>query len=255
MDPILPELHSALADLEPEARRFRSFPPLPRAPPRHGSMPTYWVANVRQPVRLAARPSPAAAATTRPSSRSALIPPGACHHRNLESTHHHSIGTLSRDGDDTVSFHTNLNNVQRPPAADSPSAGTASGAAQCALAPHPALDQAAGYGGGGRIQTQARHPARPAHRGRHHTTGPPVAGAAYPGQQALSGFPSQQRHGDRSDIGSVADTFGCSRRFDASMSLRCPDSSIRSLSTSRGDSGGRRRRIGHSVVERRGSRK
>ena len=24
-------------------------------------------------------------------------------------THHHSIGTLWRDGDDTVSFHTNLN--------------------------------------------------------------------------------------------------------------------------------------------------
>ena len=31
--------------------------------------------------------------------------------------HHHSVGTLLRDGDDTVSFHTNLNAVRttRPP--------------------------------------------------------------------------------------------------------------------------------------------
>ena len=35
----------------------------------------------------------------------------------LESTHHHSIGTLWRDGDDTVSFHTNLNSthIAQPP--------------------------------------------------------------------------------------------------------------------------------------------
>ena len=35
----------------------------------------------------------------------------------LESVHHHSVGTLSRKGDDTVSFHTNLNSthVMRPP--------------------------------------------------------------------------------------------------------------------------------------------
>ncbi|MBV9720905.1 MAG: KR domain-containing protein, partial [Mycobacterium sp.] len=35
----------------------------------------------------------------------------------LESTHHHSIGTLSRDGDDTVSFHSNFNSthVAHPP--------------------------------------------------------------------------------------------------------------------------------------------
>ncbi|MFG1935380.1 KR domain-containing protein, partial [Mycobacterium sp. NPDC048908] len=35
----------------------------------------------------------------------------------LESTPHHSIGTLSRDGDDTVSFHTNLNSthITQPP--------------------------------------------------------------------------------------------------------------------------------------------
>ena len=35
----------------------------------------------------------------------------------LESLHHHSVGTLSRKGDDTVSFHTNLNrtHVMRPP--------------------------------------------------------------------------------------------------------------------------------------------
>ena len=35
----------------------------------------------------------------------------------LAAVHHHSIGTLSRDGDDTLSFHTNLNTIHtgQPP--------------------------------------------------------------------------------------------------------------------------------------------
>ena len=69
----------------------------------------------------------------------------------LESvTHHHSIGTLWRDSDDTVSFHTNLNTTHtEPSAADPASPRTAPGAAHHALAPHPPLDRchaAAGVG-------------------------------------------------------------------------------------------------------------
>ena len=122
MDPILPELATALADLRP-------------APPRIPFISTvqdtttplldanYWVANVRQPVRL----------------RQAITTAGANHatfveispHPTLthaisetlgEEVHHHSVGTLWRDGDDTISFHTNLNTTHttHPPSTPHP---------------------------------------------------------------------------------------------------------------------------------------
>jgi phthiocerol/phenolphthiocerol synthesis type-I polyketide synthase A len=79
----------------------------------------YWVANVRQPVRL--RQAIATAAENHATFIEVSPHPTLTHAitetlENLEG-HHHSIGTLSRDGDDTVSFHTNVNStcVLRPP--------------------------------------------------------------------------------------------------------------------------------------------
>jgi phthiocerol/phenolphthiocerol synthesis type-I polyketide synthase A len=117
MDPILPELRSALADLTPKAP---TIPFISTVADTAGT-PTldaeYWVANVRQPVRLHQAIS---AAAEQCATFVEISPHPALTHavtETLESVHHHSIGTLSRKGDDTVSFHTNLNSthVMRPP--------------------------------------------------------------------------------------------------------------------------------------------
>src|SRR6201995_2253923 len=117
MDPILSELRSALADLKPKAPTIPFFSTV-TAP---SAVPTldadYWVSNVRQPVRLRQAITTAAAhhatfieVSPHPTLAHAVT-------EALESTHHHSIGTLSRDGDDTVNFHSNFNStcVLRPP--------------------------------------------------------------------------------------------------------------------------------------------
>ena len=111
MDPILPELRSALADLTPQSptipvhlhhcRPHSQRPIVGRrilgsqcAPP-----------GAVQPGRHRRRPRPRA-----PSSKSA--PTRSLTHAITETlgrAHHHSIGTLWRDTDDTLSFHTNLN--------------------------------------------------------------------------------------------------------------------------------------------------
>ena len=101
MDPILPELRSALADLAP-------------APPTIPFISTvedtttplldanYWVANVRQPVRLSQAITTAAAdhamfveISPHPTLTQAVSETLG------EEVHHHSVGTLARDTDDT----------------------------------------------------------------------------------------------------------------------------------------------------------
>jgi phthiocerol/phenolphthiocerol synthesis type-I polyketide synthase A len=117
MDPILTELRSALADLKPTAPTIPFISTVADA----GVTPTldaaYWVANVRQPVRLA---HAIITAAEHYGTFIEISPHPVLTHavtETLESTHHHSIGTLSRKGDDTVSFHTNLNStyVFQPP--------------------------------------------------------------------------------------------------------------------------------------------
>ncbi len=119
MDPILPELRSALADLVPKTPTIPFISTVTvtdtATAPLLGA--EYWVANVRQPVRLRQ------AITTAAGQHATFIevsPHPTLSHavtETLESSHHHSVGTLSRDGDDTVSFHTNLNStcVLHPP--------------------------------------------------------------------------------------------------------------------------------------------
>ena len=117
MDPILPELRSALDDLTPKTPTipFISTVADPAATPALGA--DYWVDNVRQPVRLHQAITTASAQHTtfveispHPTLTHAIT-------ETLESVHHHSVGSLSRKGDDTISFHANLNSthVIRPP--------------------------------------------------------------------------------------------------------------------------------------------
>jgi phthiocerol/phenolphthiocerol synthesis type-I polyketide synthase A len=111
MDSILPELHSALVDLRPKAPviPFISTVADTATPSLDAA---YWVANVRQPVRLCQAITNAAEhhatfieISPHPTLTHAIT-------ETVESTPHHSIGTLWRGGDDTVSFHTNLNSTQ-----------------------------------------------------------------------------------------------------------------------------------------------
>ncbi|MGB7871869.1 MAG: type I polyketide synthase [Mycobacterium sp.] len=117
MDPILPELQSALADLVPKAPTIPFISTVADGATTPALDAAYWVANVRQPVRLRQAITTAAAhhatfieVSPHPTLAHAVT-------EALESTHHHSIGTLSRDGDDTVNFHSNFNStcVLRPP--------------------------------------------------------------------------------------------------------------------------------------------
>ena len=70
MDPILPELRAALADLAPRSPTIPFFSTVAEDTTAPLLDADYWVANVRQPV-LFSQAIVAAARTTPPSSRSA----------------------------------------------------------------------------------------------------------------------------------------------------------------------------------------
>jgi phthiocerol/phenolphthiocerol synthesis type-I polyketide synthase B len=112
MDSILDELRTELADLAPEIPTVPFFSTVTEGAAAPLLDAEYWVANVRQPARLHQ-------AVTLASEEHATFIEISAHpilthavNDTLESmTHHHSVGTLWRDGDDTVSFHTNLNTI------------------------------------------------------------------------------------------------------------------------------------------------
>ncbi len=118
MDPVLPELRSALADLTPKTP---TIPFISTVADAGGAVPVldadYWVANVRQPVQFSR------AITVAGQNHCTFIeisPHTVLTHAisdTLGSTHHHSIGTLQRDTHDTLTFHSNLNATHtiRPP--------------------------------------------------------------------------------------------------------------------------------------------
>ena len=118
MDPILSELRSALADFAPKSP---TIPFISTVADTAGPAPIldaeYWVANVRRPVRFSQ------AITTAGDNHATFIEisahPMLTHaiSETLGDTHHHSVGTLWRGADDTVSFHTNRNTIHttQPP--------------------------------------------------------------------------------------------------------------------------------------------
>jgi phthiocerol/phenolphthiocerol synthesis type-I polyketide synthase B len=118
MDPILRELRSALTDLKPEMPTIPFFSTVTEGTAVPLLDAEYWVANVRQPARLSQAVT--AAAQEHGTFIEISAHPILTHavSDTLDSmAHHHSVGTLWRDGDDTVSFHTNLNTIHttQPP--------------------------------------------------------------------------------------------------------------------------------------------
>ena len=114
MDPILPELKAALADLVP------GFPVIPiiSTVENSGATPEFdakhWAANLRNPVRF----SEAIATAGATNATFIEISPHPLLTKAMSDTlddpetgnkHHHSLGTLQRDAHDTISFHTSLN--------------------------------------------------------------------------------------------------------------------------------------------------
>ena len=131
IDPILPDLRTALADLTPNP------PTIPILTTTYDHTPSgvtdfgadYWAANLRNPVRFS---DVIAAAGTDHSTFIEISPHPLLTHAitdSLGSVHHHSIGTLQRDAPDTLTFHTNLNatHTVHSPRTEHPSE------------PHPAL--------------------------------------------------------------------------------------------------------------------
>ena len=128
MDPVLPELRAALADLRP-AQPGIPFVSTVAEGPTPVLDADYWVANVRRPVRLSQ--AIAAAGENHATFVEISAHPTLTYAitETLGQAHHHSVGTLWRDGDDTLAFHTNLNatHTTHPPHTPHP------------VEPHPVL--------------------------------------------------------------------------------------------------------------------
>ncbi len=114
MDPILPELRAALADTAPEIVTVPFYSTVVEGTTDPVLDAEYWVANVRQPARVSQAVAAAAhdhATFVEVSAHPILTHAISDTLDSVNNHHHHSVGTLWRDGDDTVSFHTNLNTV------------------------------------------------------------------------------------------------------------------------------------------------
>jgi phthiocerol/phenolphthiocerol synthesis type-I polyketide synthase B len=130
MESVLPELRSGLADLVPAKPQLPVISTVLENAD-HATLfdAQYWAANVRNPVRF----RQAIETASQAHSTFVEISPHPVLTKSISDTigdvDHHSIGTLVRDGDDTVSFHTNLNatHTARPPRTEHPPE------------PHPAL--------------------------------------------------------------------------------------------------------------------
>ena len=123
MDPILPELRVALADLTPSAMRIPVIrTALENADPATLFDADYWVANVRNPVRFRQAVAAAGAEYTTFIEVSPHPVLAKAITETLGERHHHSLGTLRRDCHDTIEFHTNLNATHtiHPPRTEHP---------------------------------------------------------------------------------------------------------------------------------------
>ncbi|KMO72076.1 type I polyketide synthase [Mycolicibacterium obuense] len=119
IDPILDELRSELATLAP---RTPTIPVLVTTDgrPTDGTNvfdADHWVANLRNPVRFARAVATAGADHSLFVEVSPHPLLGHAIKDTLATQHHHSLGTLQRDANDTLTFRTNLNatHTTRPP--------------------------------------------------------------------------------------------------------------------------------------------
>jgi phthiocerol/phenolphthiocerol synthesis type-I polyketide synthase A len=124
IDPVLPELRTALADLTP------CQPTIPVITTTYDYTASsamdfdayYWSANLRNPVRFS---HAIAAAGADYGTFVEVSPHPMLTHAisdTLAEVHHHSVSTLQRDTHDTLTFHTNLNatHTVHPPQTDHP---------------------------------------------------------------------------------------------------------------------------------------
>ena len=122
IDPILGDLRAALAGLAPKAPSIPIISTVDGAGGTLGFDAEYWAANLRRPVRFADAVSTAGAshATFIEISPHPLLTHAITD--TLEQAHHHSLGTLHRNTDDTLTFHTHLNTTHttHPPHTDHP---------------------------------------------------------------------------------------------------------------------------------------
>ena len=150
MDPVADPLRAALAEVTPRIPNTPMFSTVGDPTQTPVLDADYWVSNVRRPVRFHQAVSAAAAAH---STFIEISPNPILTHAiadTLGGVHHHAIGTLVRDADDTVSFHTSLNathTAHRPVTVHLPE-------------PHPAL------------------PVTPWRHSTHWVPAPPTPGAA-----------------------------------------------------------------------------
>ena len=130
VDPILPELRSALADLAPVAPKI---PLISTVGQTNGAAPAfdadYWVANLRNPVRFS---QAVAAAAENHATFIEVSPHPLLTHAiggNLESARPRGdiqvAATLNRDNPETLTFHTHLATVRPPSAAMAQTASSA----------------------------------------------------------------------------------------------------------------------------------
>ncbi|MGE2735115.1 beta-ketoacyl synthase N-terminal-like domain-containing protein [Mycolicibacterium vaccae] len=123
MDPVLPDLREALAGLTPRTPNL-PFLSTVTGPDEEPTLDAdYWVANVRQPVKF----SQAVAAAGREIGTFIEVSANPiltyAINDTLDSTHHAALGTLTRDADDTLSFHTALNATFTTHAPETPHGG------------------------------------------------------------------------------------------------------------------------------------
>ncbi|MGB8503895.1 acyltransferase domain-containing protein, partial [Mycobacterium sp.] len=122
MDPILPELRTALAGLTPKTPKIPVLSTVENADAATLFDADHWVANLRNPVRF----SDAIATAGTAHSTFIEVSPHPLLTKAISDTladaHHHSIATLQRDTHDTLAFHTNLNaaHITHPPRTDHP---------------------------------------------------------------------------------------------------------------------------------------
>ena len=122
MDPVCESLRAELADLTPRVPGIAMYSTVtdPAATPVLDA--DYWVANVRRPVRFEQAVN---AAGAEHGTFIEISPNPILTHSigdTLGDVHHHAVGTLVRDADDTLSFHTGLNSTHtvHPPVTPHP---------------------------------------------------------------------------------------------------------------------------------------
>ncbi len=119
IDPVLPDLRAALADLTPQPPAIPVFVTTggraAAGPPVFDA--DYWVDNLRTPVLFSQAVAAAGADHTFFIEVSPHPLLSYAVDQSLEGAHHHTLGTLLRDTSDTVTFRANLNatHTVRPP--------------------------------------------------------------------------------------------------------------------------------------------